>query len=291
MAAREMAQGDRDRRRRRKPVETLPVLFAVLGAVIILFISLPIASLLFSEPPDVLWRTFSRQDVQSAIGVSVLSALYSTLLALLFGVPLAYLLARFEFWGKEFVQSIVDVPVVIPHTVSGLALLTVFGTHGLLGRPLSQAGLQFSEAMPGIVIAMLFVSAPFVINAARNAFEAVDPRLENVARSLGATRAQAFFRVTIPLSARPILSGSLLSWARAISEFGAVIVLAYYPMAAPTLIYFEFTRFGIVASRPIAVVLILICLAAFLILYYTSRRKKKVQGLRRVVRPWKIWWR
>lgn len=251
----------------------LTVIFSVLGAIILLLISLPILAMVGKESPASIAQVSQDAAVRGAIWLSVSTALYSTLIALLFGVPLGYILARKEFFGKSVLQGIVDVPVVVPHTVAGIALLTVFGARGLLGAPFEMLGLRFVDAVPGIVVAMLFVSAPFVINSARDGFQSVDKRLENVARSLGASEFGAFFDISLPLASRSILTGAILSWARAISEFGAVIILVYYPMIAPTLIYDRFTSFGLNASRPIAVLLILICLVVFVAMKFAARKK------------------
>lgn len=207
------------------------------------------------------------QDTQviSAIFVSVYCALIATLIAILFGVPLAYTLARHDFFGKGFVESIVDIPIVIPHTVSGIALLLVFTSGGILGAPFSKLGIVFTNAIPGIIIAMLFASSSFVVNSAREGFEGVDPRMEKVARTLGSGSMRTFFVISLPLALRSIVVGSILCWARAISEFGAIIILAFYPMAASTLIYTRFVQFGLSESTPVAVILISICLILFLV--------------------------
>jgi len=119
------------------------------------------------------------------------------------------------------------------------------------------------------------VSIPFVINSAKNGFQAVDPKLENVARSLGAGQFRAFSTVAVPLASRSIFTGAVMCWARAVSEFGAVVILVYHPMIAPTLIYDRFTNFGLVDSRPIAVLLIIICLLIFFSLSALASWKRK----------------
>ncbi|GAH45682.1 unnamed protein product, partial [marine sediment metagenome] len=226
-------------------------------------------------------NTAGDANVQAAIGLSMSMALFATIGSLILGVPLGYLLARREFIGRGFIQGIVDVPIVMPHLVSGIALLMVFGMNGIIGAPLSDLGIKFVDAWPGIVIAMMFVSVPFVVNSARDGFAAVDPRLENVGRSLGASRTQVFSKLAIPLSLRSIITGSIMCWARAISEFGSVIILVYFPMIATTLIYDRFTSFGLSSSRPIAVLLVLICLIVIIILRMVANfnaRKPSVWG-------------
>jgi molybdate/tungstate transport system permease protein len=203
------------------------------------------------------------------------AAFYATVISIIFGVPLAYFLARKTFIGKKLVESIIDLPIVVPHVVAGIALLTVFGSKGLIGAPLDALGVRIADSMSGIVLAMLFVSAPFMINSAKSGFESVDPRLENVAMSLGASRTKAIMTVTIPLSSRNIFTGAVMTWARAISEFGAVVIIAYYPMAASTYIYSTYLSYGLDQSLPVAALLLLICIIIFITLRTISARWKQ----------------
>jgi len=251
----------------RKP-EFTTIFFALMGFFILIFIILPVLSLLFSETPGVLIETAENPVVFDAIFLSCYTAFLATLIALIFGIPLAYILARKNFPGKNVIKAVIDVPIVIPHTVAGIALLTVFGSNGVVG---GNVGIRFVDSIFGIIVAMLFVSAPFLINSAREGFESVNPKLENVSRSLGASQIKTFFKISFPLASKNILTGSIMTWARAISEFGAVIIIAYYPMIAPTLIW-DRLSYGINYSRPVAVLLILICLGVFIILRIVSGR-------------------
>lgn len=243
-------------------------------AAALLLVMLPLTTMIWGQITGD-WPRLLATAVEDAVVSSILLTMYcaavATVIAMAFGLPAAYLLARYEFTGKELVESVLDVPVVIPHTVAGIALLTVLGRHGLIGAPLADI-ITFVDALPGAVAAMLFVSFPFFVNAAREGIAAVDPRLENVARTLGATRLEAVTLVTLPLAARSVLSGAVMTWARGVSEFGAVVIIAYYPMIAPTLIYERYIGHGLVASRPVAVTLILICLTVFLTMRVLSRR-------------------
>jgi molybdate/tungstate transport system permease protein len=170
------------------------------------------------------------------------------------------------------VEGVIDVPIVIPHSAAGIALLMVFGREFFLGRAFDSIGIRFTGSVAGIVIAMLFVSVPFLIDAAREGFESVDPRLEKVARTLGATHWQTFWKISLPLAWRGILAGAIMMWARGISEFGAVLILTYHPMVAPILIYERFETYGLRYARPAAVLLILICLFIFAALRALSRK-------------------
>ena len=241
------------------------IFFAIMGSFLFLFILVPIANLMISADPSSILNNLQDKEVMSAIFISVYCALAATLIAVIFGVPLAYILARHDFAGKGFVEAVIDVPIVIPHTISGIALLLIFTSTGVIGAPLGQLGLVFTDAIPGIVVAMLFASASFVVNSAREGFESVDPRMEKVARTLGSGSFKTFFIITLPLAVRSIVVGSIMCWARAISEFGAIVILAYYPTTAPVLIYRRFVDFGLQESIPVAVLLISVCLVLFLI--------------------------
>jgi len=246
--------------------DPLMLSFYILSLFLLLFVFVTLANMIVGQVlTDFagLVDAASSKPVLKSIFLSLYAGFLATMISLLLGVPTAYILARKNFTGKRFVESMLDVPVVIPHTVAGIALLTVFGANGLLGAPL-EPYIQFRDAMPGIVVAMLFVSAPYLTNSAREGFKSVDPKLENAARSLGAPLWKAFAFVTLPLASRHLLIGSIMCWARAISEFGAVVMIAYYPMIGPTLIYDRFLSQGLSASRPIAVLLILVTLTIFI---------------------------
>jgi len=256
-------------------------LFTILGSLLVLFVAWPLLRTVTASGPVALWQTLLDEEVRNSILLTFQASLIATLVAFLCGVPLAYLLARTDFAGKQLVEGIIDVPVVVPHSAAGIALLMVFGRRTLLGRGFRLLDLKFVSAAPGIVIAMLFVSLSFLVNAAREGFEAVDPRLEHVARTLGASPWQAFRRVAFPLAWRAILSGMILMWARGLSEFGAVVILAYHPMVAPVLLYERFEAFGLNYARPVAALMILICLGTFVALRAAHPRQKARRGITR----------
>jgi molybdopterin-binding protein len=256
-------------------------LFAILGFLLLVFVAWPLLRTVTASGPAVLWQTLLDEEVRGAILLTFQASLIATALAFVCGVPLAYLLARVDFPGKRLVESIIDVPVVVPHSAAGIALLMVFGRRAPLGQAFGLLGLKFVSAAPGIVIAMLFVSLSFLVNAAREGFEAVAPRLEHVARTLGASPWQAFWRVAFPLTWRSILSGMILMWARGLSEFGAVVILAYHPMVAPVLLYERFESFGLESAQPVAALMILICLGTFIALRAARPRKKAGHGITR----------
>jgi molybdate/tungstate transport system permease protein len=230
------------------------VIFGLLGSIILLFIGIPIFKMVLLSGPDSLADAFSDETVTKSILLSLSSALVATVLGFIFGVPLAYLLARHEFPGKQIIDGLIDLPIVIPHSAAGIALLFVFGRNFLLGRLFGLVGVNFVDSTAGIVIAMLFVSVPFLIDSAREGFR----------RTLGASPWQTFYRITIPLSWRSILGGGIMMWARGISEFGAVIMLTYHPMTAPIVIFERFETYGLSYALPVATLLIAICGILFL---------------------------
>ncbi|MGO8683610.1 MAG: ABC transporter permease, partial [Thermoleophilia bacterium] len=236
------------------------------SGLLIAFIVLPLVRLAATSTGSGLSSVASQAEVRDAILLSMQDAAITALIATVLGVPLAYLLAQRRVPAPGLVQAIVDLPLAVPHTVAGIALLFLLGRTGWIGAPASHVGVSFYGSQWGIVAAMLFVSAPFAVNSARVAFEAIDPNLERAARSLGATRALAFRRVTLPLGARGVLTGAVLVYARALAEFGAVVIIAYYPVTAPVEIYNLFQRSGLPQAAAASVLLLIVALATFLVM-------------------------
>lgn len=250
----------------RQFLQPLTLLFGLFGLVMVLFIFLPLATMVVSVSPARLYETFLEAEVMRSILLTLYLGLWATAIAFVFGLPLAYILARHNFPGKRLIEGMIDIPLVIPHTAAGIALLSVFGRKFYGGKAFDSIGISFVGAEPGIVIAMLFVSVPIMINTAREGFVAVNPRLEQVARMLGAPPWKVFWTVTFPLARRSILTGALLMWSRGISEFGAIFILVYHPMVAPILIWDRFEAYGLEYAKPVAVLLILLCVGIFVIL-------------------------
>ncbi|MBN2501042.1 MAG: ABC transporter permease [Anaerolineales bacterium] len=256
-----------------KKLNGMTAAFILAGSLLLLFIILPLLSTLFGTEPAFLRETLTDPAVRSAIAVTFSAAAIATLLAALTGIPLAYLLARYDFRGKVWVEGLVNLPIVVPHTAAGVALLMVFGRQAPLGKAFGAAGLRFVDALPGVVIGMLFVSLPFLVNAAREAFAAIDPELESVAHTMGASHWQTFIYITLPLAWRGVLAGAVMMWGRGISEFGAVVILAYNPKIIPVLVYERFAGFGLRAAQPVAVVLIVASLLVFALIQGLTRRR------------------
>jgi len=249
------------------PVRSLlsRVMLGALGACLVLFIVGPLLRLLFFASPESLGAALRDTDLRDPIVLTVFTASLATFIAALFGVPLAYLLARRNFPGRRLVQGLIELPVVVPHPVAGIALLLFLGRRSDVGGALAHLGLEFVSHVPGIVAAMLFVSAPILVSSAREAFRSVDPQLERVARTLGDTGWGAFRRVTLPLAGRGVLAGSILAWSRSVSEFGSIVILTYNPKVASIYIYDRFTAFGLHAAVPAAVILLLVALTVLVV--------------------------
>jgi molybdate/tungstate transport system permease protein len=249
-------------------------LFAILGTLIVLFLLIPLVKMVFLSDKDALWQSLLDPVTMRSISLTLYSALIASVIGFVLGVPLAYVLARYHFPLKGIIEGLIDLPIVVPHSAAGIALLFVFGRNFLMGRWFGSLGVRFVDSMAGIVIAMLFVSAPFLINSAKEGFMKVDPHLENAARTLGASRWQTFSRITFPLAWRSILAGSLMMWARGMSEFGAVIILTYHPMVAPILVYERFETYGLNQAIPVAAILVIICALVFVGIRVLLRRRE-----------------
>ncbi len=251
------------------------------GSVLLAFLVIPLVALATHQSGHDLIEAAAQADVRSAIMLSLEGAFLSGALAALAGVPLAYVLARTTFPGKGLVAALIDLPLAVPHTVAGIALFLVFGRQGVFGQPLQAlVGLKFWGTVAGIVVAMLFVSASYTVNAARIGFEGVDPRLEKIARTLGLGPWRTFLRITLPLAWHSIMTGLTLTFARSISEFGAVVILVYYPMTAPVMIYELFLRLGLEQAAAAAVLLLIVSLALFVLLRTLAQRGAPTSGSR-----------
>jgi len=241
---------------------------------VVLFILFPLIEMITQPTLHDIAETAKDRDVLRSIWLSIYSSGIAALISFLVGTPFAYLLARKEFRGKKLVESIIDLPIMIPHPVIGIAILGLAGRDHWLGQAMQSIGIQIMGTVTGIVTVLTFVGLPFYVNTVKTGFESIPVRLENVSRSLGASLTGTFLRVTFPLAWRSMVVGIILCCARAISEFGAVVIVAYHPMIAPVMIYERFTAYGLAYSQPVAVWLILVCLVLFLLLRLFSLPKE-----------------
>lgn len=204
------------------------LIFLLLPVLLVIgFLVLPLLALFFKMlPQEGIWQTLQQPLVTEALRLSVITSLSSLLLAVLFGTPIAYLLARYRLPGAALLDTLIDLPMVLPPTVAGVALLMAFGRRGLLGSWLDAVGMQIGFTTVAVVLAQSFVSTPFYIRAARAGFQSVDQELERVAYTLGHSAFSTFLRVTVPLALPALLGGAVMAWARALGEFGATIMFA-----------------------------------------------------------------
>lgn len=247
-----------------------PVSFIISASLIILFIIAPLLVTLFTVSINDLLMAVTDKDVTRSISLTFLAGAISTSFGLLLGLPLAYIMSRGKFFGKSFLSGIIDLPLIIPHTAAGIALLLVFGRQGIFGKLFANIGVYFTDQLGGIVVGMMFVSIPLLINAGRDAFSSIDRELEYSAKVDGANSWQVFWHITLPIAWRGILSGAITMWARGISEFGAVVILAYSPKIIPVLIFERFQGFGLSKATPIAALLLILVFFLFFILHWLA---------------------
>jgi len=247
---------------------------ALLGGLVLLFIISPLLGMVISTPVKTLVDTAAEQEVIDSIWLTIWVSMAATIVFSVLAIPLAYLLARYDFPLKRLVLGIIDLPVVVPHSAAGIAILGFIARDSFMGKTSSAVGLELIGAPAGIALAMAFVSIPFLINAAREGFALVPERLEKAALNLGASPATVFFTISLPLAWRSIVSGLVMMFARGMSEFGAVVIIAYHPMIAPVLIFERFGAFGLKYARPAAVLFIGVSLIVFVIIRLLSRKNK-----------------
>jgi molybdate transport system permease protein len=195
---------------------------ALLGALI----ALPLVAIVFRVNPEVVLQQLRDPGVRQALSLSLVTSLSATVLSIALGLPMAALLATRSFPGKRMVEVLMDLPLVIPPTVAGFALLMAFGRAGLLGSSLRAFGITLPFTTAGVIVAQVFMSAPFLVGAARAGFAAVDPRFLDMAATLRAGEVYSFLRVRLPLALPSLIAGVGMCWARALGEFGATITFA-----------------------------------------------------------------
>ncbi len=207
---------------------TAGVTVALLATVFALFFLLPFAGLVKRAIDDGgTWELMRTGQVRNALWLSLWTSVITVVLAILIGTPVAYILSRTNFRGKVLIDAAIDLPIVLPPTVAGVALLTAFGRRGLIGEPVeSWTGFTFAFTTVAVVMAQLLVSAPFYVRAARSGFDSFDRQVELVAYTLGASRTRTFFRIVVPQVWPALLAGVVLCWARAMGELGATLIFA-----------------------------------------------------------------
>lgn len=240
----------------------------VLALLLGLFLGLPVALLVVRAVfGGALAAALASGPVVDALVLSLVTTAISLVVTIAVATPLAHLLARRRFRGASIVEAIVDLPIVLPPSVAGLALLLAVGRRGILGDPLAAIGIALPFTTAAVIVAQTFVSAPFFIRAARAGFLGVDRDLEDAARVDGATDRQVAWSITLPLAAPVLASGVVMTWARALGEFGATIMfagnVAGRTQTLPLVVYGEFQAGDVDSSIAAAAILVL---AAFAVL-------------------------
>ena len=242
------------------------IVAAILGSFCLLILIGPVLKLVTTAGGAGLGALASDGELRGALALTAVTATAATLIGMLIATPVAYLLARRQFPGRAALSALLDLPILIPHPVAGIALLLVLGRESAVGGAALRAGLAIVSTPLGIVAAMLFVSAPLYISAARETFSRIDERYEAVARTLGDAPWRAFRRVTLPLSWRGLMAAAVVMWARAVSEFGAIVILTYNPKVASVLSYERFTSSGLPGALPVAAALAILALVPLTLL-------------------------
>jgi molybdate transport system permease protein len=217
-----------------------------LALLLLLFLAIPIGALVIRAlGTGAAWDAQTYDILRQALGLSVVTTAITMTIVVVLGTPLAYLLARRRFPGAAAIEALVDLPIVLPPAVAGIALLVAFGRNGLIGRWLAEGVVTVGFTTVAVVMAQVFVSAPFYVIAARGGFARVDSDVEAAAADLGATSGQVFRTVTLPLILPSLIAGAVLAWARALGEFGATIMFAgNFPGVTQTMPLAIYGRFG-----------------------------------------------
>jgi molybdate/tungstate transport system permease protein len=244
------------------------------ASLLVLALVLPVGTLVASAGLGGVLRALVDREVLQSLLLTVIGATVATALAVVGGTPLAYVLARTPFRGRAVVEALLELPLVIPHPVIGMALLLAVGRTSPLGSVLAPIGLGIVNSPLGIIIAMLVVSAPLYVFGARESIARVDVRLESVARTLGDDRWSAVRRVTLPIARNGMVSAATAMWARCTSEFGAIVLVAYHPRVASVLAYDRYVTYGLREALPVAAALVCVALGVLLLVRLARRAER-----------------
>lgn len=247
------------------------IIFGLLGGLLLLELVLPIINLLVHADWSNWIAALLEPGAGKALRTSALTSTIAVVIMTVFGVPLGYFLARGDLPFKRFWIGLVFLPMVVPGLAGGILLLLTFGPHGTIGRPLDAWDIALTNNLAGIVLAQLFVAAPFVVVSAYAGFAAVDSKLELAAATLGDSRWDIFRRISLPLAWPGIAAGITLAWIRALGEFGATLILAYNPHTVPVYLWVKFASNGLAGALPVALLLVVLATAAVTISMSLSR--------------------
>jgi molybdate transport system permease protein len=203
-----------------------PALLAAALALALTFLTLPVVAVFANTDPAKLWASLGDASARDALRLSLETSLIALAIIVVVGTPAAYFLATRRFRGHAVVVTLVELPLVLPPAVAGIGLLAALGPNGIFGSLIEDAGVRLVLATAGVVVALVFVSAPYYLRQAQAAFAAVDSSLMEASRTLGAGEARTFLRVAMPVARAGLFAGAALAWGRAVGEFGATLMFA-----------------------------------------------------------------
>jgi molybdate transport system permease protein len=265
----------------RRPPSRTTIGLLLASIPMLAFLLIPILALILRADPGALAANLASEEVGQAIRLSLVTTAASTALGLLLGTPLAYLLARRRFRGHGVLDTLVDLPMVLPPSVAGIALLIAFGRRGLIGGWLDEAGISIAFTTLAVVLAQTFVAAPFYIKTAIAGFEGVDRDLEQAAAVDGAGPGQVFARITVPLCWPVLLGGLVMSWARALGEFGATIIFAgNFPGRTQTMPLAIYIGFELDLGLALTLAIILLCVSSLVLFLVKWALRQRVTAPR-----------
>jgi molybdate transport system permease protein len=242
--------------------------------VLFLIITITLLGLVLYSPLPVLAASLESPEIGFAIFLSLVTSSVSTLVCIAIAIPVAYALARYDFFGKRVATLVLTLPLTLPPLVAGIALLLFFGTTPW-GRALDTAGFAVIFTPLGIIVAEVFVNLPYMVRIMRSAFASINPRFEHVAKTLGCTEAGAFFHVTLPMARHGLIAGTVITWSKAMGEFGAVLMLAgattMRTETLPIALYLNISTGDVDLAVAAATILILISLATLCAVEYLDR--------------------
>ena len=247
----------------------------LLGGILVIYYIAPIFSLVFWGGNEYGRISSMGGGISSAIITSMSTSAVSVVISCMLGIPLAYFLSRDRSSLKDFVLFIVFSPLLLPPIVSGMVLLTLLGPGSIIGSLAASSGIELTQSMIGIILAQVFVISPFIVISAKVGFDSVDEKLEYASRSLGKTKIQTFWKITLPLSMKGIIAGAMLAFARAMGEFGATVMMAYYPRTMPTQIWVSFITGGIGNAFQMTMILLV---SSMIVIVLIGRMGKEIGG-------------
>jgi molybdate transport system permease protein len=242
-----------------------------------LYLALPIAALFFRITPDLFFSTLSNPQVTSALWLSFFTSVISLAIVILVGTPFAYVHTRCTYPGKILVDTLIDLPLVLPPAVAGFALLVLYGRVGLLGRYFNMMGISIAFTTLAVIMAQIFVASPFYLRQAKSLFDQFDKSYEYTARTLGASPARTFLTITLPLTAGGLVSGAVMTFGRALGEFGATIMFAGnmpgVSQTMPLAVYVGMEGNNFYVGLTIAILLVLISFIIMFAVRYLAPRE------------------